>query len=35
MAIRESTRVVTADSRFHEAVERVPRLKGVVRLLGT
>ena len=34
MAIRENTYVVTADSRFHAAVERSPTLKGSVRMLG-
>lgn len=34
MAIRENTYVVTADSRFHAAVDRSPTLKGAVRLLG-
>ena len=34
VAIRENTHVVTADSRFHAAVERSPALKGAVRLLG-
>lgn len=33
-AIRENTYVVTADSRFHAAVDRSPTLKGRVRLLG-
>ncbi len=33
MAIRENTHVVTADSRFHAAVDRSPTLKGAVRLL--
>jgi predicted nucleic acid-binding protein len=33
MAIRENTYVVTADSRFHAAVDRSPPLKGAVRLL--
>ncbi len=33
-AIRENTFVVTADSRFHAAVDLSPTLKGVVRLLG-
>ena len=33
MAIRENTYVVTADSRFHAAVDRSPTLKGAVRLL--
>jgi predicted nucleic acid-binding protein len=33
MAIRENTYVVTADSRFYTAVDRVPTLKGAVRLL--
>ena len=34
MAIRESTYVVTADSRFHAVVDQSPTLKGAVRLLG-
>ena len=34
MAIRENTYVITADSRFHAAIDRSPTLKGVVRLLG-
>ena len=34
MAIRENTYVVTADSRFHAAVDRSPTLKGAVRMLG-
>ena len=33
MAIRENTYVVTADSRFHAAVDRSPTLKGAVRML--
>ena len=33
MAIRVNTYVVTADSRFHAAVDRSPRFKGAVRLL--
>ena len=33
VAIRENTYVVTADRRFHAAVERLPTLKGAVRLL--
>jgi len=33
-AIREDTYVVTADARFHAAVDRSPKLKGLVRLLG-
>jgi predicted nucleic acid-binding protein len=33
MAIRENTYVVTADSRFHAAVDRT--LKGAVRMLGS
>ena len=35
MAIRETTYVVTADSRFHASVDRSPTLKGAVRMLGT
>lgn len=34
LAIRENTYVVTADSRFHAAVEQASTLNGVVRLLG-
>jgi len=34
MAIRENTYVVTADSRFHAAVDRSLTLKGAVRMLG-
>jgi predicted nucleic acid-binding protein len=34
MAIRENTYVVTADSRFHAVVDRSPKLRGAVRLLG-
>jgi len=34
MAIRENTYVVTADGRFHAAVDRSPTLKGAVRMLG-
>jgi len=34
MAIRETTYVVTADSRFHSAVAKAPWLKGKVRMLG-
>ena len=34
MAIRENTYVVTADSRFHAAVDRSPTLKGAVRIIG-
>jgi predicted nucleic acid-binding protein len=34
VAIGEHTHVVTADSRFHAAVDRSPALKGAVRLLG-
>ncbi len=34
MAIRENTYVVTADSRFHAAVDRSPTLKGAVRMPG-
>ena len=34
MAIRENTYVVTADRRFHAAVDRSPTLKGAVRMLG-
>jgi predicted nucleic acid-binding protein len=34
MAIRENTYVVTADRRFHAAVEKSQSLKGRVRLLG-
>ncbi len=34
MAIREDTYVVTADRRFHAAVDRSAPLKGAVRLLG-
>ena len=33
MAIRENTYVVTADCRFHAAVDRSPTLKGAVRML--
>ena len=33
MAIREDTYVVTADRRFHAAVDRSPTLKGAVKLL--
>ncbi|HEY5411414.1 MAG TPA: type II toxin-antitoxin system VapC family toxin [Caulobacteraceae bacterium] len=33
MAIRENTYVVTADSRFHAAVDKSPTLKGMVRML--
>lgn len=33
LAIREDTHVVTADRRFHAAVEQFPTHKGVVRLL--
>ena len=33
MAIRENTYVVTADSRFHAAVDRSPTLRGAVRML--
>jgi len=33
LAIRENTYVVTADSRFHAAVDRLPTLKGAVRML--
>jgi len=35
MAIRENTYVVTADRRFHAAVDRSPTLKGAVRVLGS
>jgi predicted nucleic acid-binding protein len=34
VAIRENTYVVTADARFYAVVEKSPRLKGAVRLLG-
>jgi predicted nucleic acid-binding protein len=34
MAIRENTYVVTADRRFHAAVDKATSLKGKVRLLG-
>ncbi|MFI4966506.1 MAG: type II toxin-antitoxin system VapC family toxin [Caulobacterales bacterium] len=34
VAIRENTYVVTADGRFHAAVDRFPALKGAVRLLN-
>jgi hypothetical protein len=34
MAIRENTYVVTADSRFHTAVDSSPTHKGAVRMLG-
>ena len=33
MAIRENTYLVTADGRFHAAVDRSPTLKGAVRML--
>ncbi len=33
MAIRENTYVVTADLRFHAAVDRSPRFRGAVRRL--
>ncbi len=35
MALRENTYVVTADRRFHAAVDNAPLLKGKVRLLGS
>ncbi len=34
MAIRENTYVVTADRRFHSAVDKAPGLQGKVRMLG-
>ena len=34
MAIRENTYVVTADHRFHAAVQGSPTLKDAVRVLG-
>lgn len=34
LAIRETTCVVTADSRFHAAVAQSPTHKGAVRMLG-
>ncbi len=34
LALRENTHVVTADARFHAAVEQSPTLRGGVRLLG-
>jgi len=34
MAIREDTYVVTADRRFHAAVDKALSLKGKVRMLG-
>jgi predicted nucleic acid-binding protein len=34
MAIRETTYLVTADRRFHAAVDNTPWLKGKVRMLG-
>lgn len=35
VAIRENTYVVTADGRFHSAVDRSSGFKGAVRLLGS
>jgi predicted nucleic acid-binding protein len=34
LALRENTHVVTADSRFHAAVETSSTLRGAVKLLG-
>lgn len=35
LALRENTHVVTADARFHAAVQRSPDLKDAVRLLSS
>ena len=35
LALREHTHVVTADARFHAAVQRSPDLKDAVRLLSS
>ena len=34
LALRENAYVVTADARFRAVVEKIPSLKGAVRLLG-